>query len=117
METKSDITWMEALQIIAQGQHNSGANRLYFAVFQAVYAYGLRKGLVSPGEQDSLHGKARGIVRSRASNPRKYSAAFNQLFELRVKADYKPEEIDLDDLSESLIEEAKNLREYFLRAI
>ena len=110
MEHKANLTWDEANFLLNNGKGNSGAQRLYYSAFQAVHGFAQKKGLWTPGHKKGKHEVAKAIVKEHL---RDCSVAYNMLFGLRVKADYTPEEVRVDEVTTHLIARAKSVREYF----
>lgn len=113
MEDKSNLTWNEAQFLLQQGKWNSAANRLYFAVFQSVYGFGRKRNIITDDTIDrkGRHKPTQDIVKAHL---RDCSVAYGLLFGLRVTADYHPEEVTQDNLSEYLKQKAERIRDYFV---
>lgn len=117
MKDKSDNTWNDAVAILDQLRFNAAANRFYYAVFQAVYSHALDRAIISADDEVGLHGKARRIVRSTGHQSRKYTDVFDQLLDLRTRADYCPEDVEPEDLDADLLRDANSLRLYFSKVL
>ncbi len=111
MVDKSDCTWAEANFLLENCKWNSAANRLYYAVFQAVYGYALRKELIDADCESSLHSQAGKVVRR---HTKRYVSVFTTLKQMRVRADYKTEDVDASEISENLLRLANSLRQYYI---
>ena len=117
MKNKSDNTWTDAVSILDQLRFNAAANRFYYAVFQAVYSHALERGIIAAEDDVGLHGKARRIVRSTGYQSRKYTEVFDRLLDLRTRADYRPEDIEPDEIDADLLRDADALRLYFSKVL
>ena len=117
MRDKSDSTWSDGCAILGQNLCNSAANRFYYAVFQAIYAFARDRNLIAQDDKIGLHGQARRLVASHGKQAARYKIVFDRLLELRTRADYTPENIDITELDENLINDANNLRQYFSRVL
>lgn len=117
MKEKSDNTWEDAVAVMDQLRFNAAANRFYYAVFQAIYSHALDREIISADEEVGLHNKARKLVKSTGHQPRKYVEVFDRLLALRTRADYKPEDIEPEDMDADLIRDADTLRLYFSKVL
>ena len=117
MKDKSEKTWEDASAVLDQLRFNVAANRFYYAVFQAVYSHALDREIISADDEIGLHGKARRIVKSTGHQARKYVEVFDRLLALRTRADYRPEDIEPEEIDDDLLKDANALRLYFSRVL
>jgi len=110
---KSDENWRAGKECLAKGLVNAAASRLYYALFQAIYCFG-----VSINEMEikhrrgvSRHEQARKLVTRRIG--REASQPFRDLEGLRSTADYKPEDVPAGDLA-PLLEDVEHMRQKFM---
>jgi len=105
MEQKSEENWVVGNYCLAHGQLNAAANRLYYAVFQAVLGYAIAK------KDYKYEGQGAHAAMSRMM--RRYRDQFNELMDLRITADYEKEPPDETELRD-LLEVANRIRLYHL---
>lgn len=115
-QEKSDSTWDEGLEILSQGMVNSAASRLYYAVFMAPFFYFLKRHQIQQNDP-GLHGKVRNLAASHVKGKEKCRDTMSTLFDLRIRADYTPEEIEEYELDEKLREDGNRIRKYFLQEL
>lgn len=122
---KSDANWALGLACLRKDEVDSAANRLYYALFQAVKCYGLRKGLWEEhapegevgGKKRSVHIQAQELAgKVSPAQGKFYRAQYTLLKGHRVKADYLPAHVARTDLEHLLIE-ADKMRKFFLSTI
>lgn len=94
---------------------NFAANRHYYSLYQIANAFN-----ESPNGEDykkqgnqSYHMFTRHIVDKALSTKRYLLWTLDELRDLRVQADYYPGDIERSDLDDSLLDEVKELYEYF----
>lgn len=104
---KSGDNWALALRLRDDGRFNAAANRLYYALFQAVKAYAVRTGMASVDEEAGVHGRMKAIVRD---EDRRDARVFGDAMDLRVKADYSAASASASDFEQAFMFEAENLR-------
>lgn len=113
MRAKSEENWRVGTQCLDAGSVNAAANRLYYAVFQAVLGFASAKqGYVYKGY--GAHKDMARVVRSQGKGRYHYADAFESLMGLRITADYEPDPPALDEIR-SLLTDSKAIREYYLR--
>jgi len=113
MQDKSEENWAVGQQCLMDSRLNAAANRLYYAVFQAVFEFATKKrNYVSPGH--SAHSSMLNIVRNYGKGRTKYGEVFNDLMGLRETADYDRETPDKNDI-ENLLQDANAIRMYYLQ--
>jgi len=105
MNEKAKITLQEA-EIICKIEccANSVANRYYFAVLQSMFAFAERNGYSLPRSKGGNHKWALTITKPYLQTHRAFRT-FQRLMRLRVKADYEPAPVIMDDFSEAFIAE------------
>lgn len=109
---KSAATWAEGKDCLARGHVNTAANRIYYSVFQAVKGFANQRGLMNSSE--GVHGEALKIVLGEGGKGIFYRRRLNELFALRIIADYKVESVDQKELEE-LLEDADSIRKHHIR--
>lgn len=114
LATKSDQTWDEGTDCLYRGQVNTAANRIYYAVFQAVKGFAIQRGDMTIESREGVHRKALEIVRGEGGRGNYYRRILNELFSLRVTADYMPESVEKKEL-EDLLTEADSIRKHYIR--
>ena len=112
MIDKAEQTWQEACLLCDSGRLNGAANRYYYAVFQAVYGFALQKGLIDKERKDGLHKEAGDVVRR---HNRRLWPSFRLLHSMRIRADYKTENIAESEMTRHLLDRARDIKDYFHR--
>src|ERR1700722_16774383 len=90
---KSDQTWKEGQDCLSKGLVDAAANRIYYAVFQAVKGFAIQKGEMSMETQEGVHRKVLEVVRGGGGTGQYYRKRLNDLLGLRLIADYMPESV------------------------
>lgn len=91
---------------------NFSANRFYYSLYQIADEFNRSPNgkKFKKAEKQSFHKLMIQVVRdSLPIGKTNLLDAFNELRDLRVQADYTPEEIELSDLDDGLVDEAKEL--------
>jgi len=88
---------------------NSAASRLYYAVFQAVKGFGIMHGDMTMDEGDRVHAKVITLVGTHGKGRSWARERVSELFSLRVRADYTPETLDVEELRE-IMGDAEKIR-------
>ena len=114
LAAKSTQTWVEGKECLNQGHINAAASRLYYAVFQSVKGYAIHKGEMTMDDDNGVHRTVLNIVYGGGGKGKYYRRKLNELFQLRVIADYKPEPVNKADLEE-LLAVAEEMRVYYTR--
>lgn len=111
---KSNATWKEGTDCLALGLGNTAANRLYYAVFQAIKGFGVEKQNWSVEDSDNVHLKALNIVCGPTGGKGfGYRKKLMELRSLRLIADYHPENVDIEHLK-ALVEDADKIRKHHI---
>lgn len=113
MKNKSDITWHEACSILDQEHSNSAASRIYYAVFQAVYGYGLKTKKIDKNTISGLHKATHNIVRTVGAQSKRYGRIFSTLKGLRIRADYEREVVRVNEVTD-LLKDAEAIRRFYI---
>lgn len=114
---KSDLTWHDGMSCLNEGRFNAAASRLYYAVFQAIYGFAIQRDLMAmDSSEPGRHRTAIRIAGGHGRHPREAREAVSMLYELRVKADYRPEDVDEPDLRD-VLDKANRTRQYFARCL
>jgi uncharacterized protein (UPF0332 family) len=111
---KSDRTWEEGNQCLAQGHVNSAANRIYYSVFQAVKGAAIQRKKMTMDTSEDVHRLVLQIVGGESSKGMYFRRRLNQLVGLRIIADYKVEDVNAETLKE-LLSDANSIRRYYIR--
>ena len=77
---KSDQTWVEGSDCLNRGQINTAANRIYYAVFQAVKGFAIQTKQMSMEDNSNVHRQVLQIVSSQGARRglwRRQLGAFN----------------------------------------
>jgi uncharacterized protein (UPF0332 family) len=111
---KSDQTWAEGKNCLSLGLIDTATSRMYYAVFQAVKGFAVQRGSMTMDTPDGVHRKILEVVQGGGGIGRHYRRQLNELFGLRVIADYMPESVLKNDL-EDLMEVADEIRMYHIR--
>jgi hypothetical protein len=115
LRQKSDKNWEEGNHCLKSGMIDAAASRLYYAVFEAVYGFGIHNKdatIDSPvGTEKSKHALAIAIVKTHRSSHTRY---FITLKGLRIRADYRPESVNREQITDELMTKIANIREYFI---
>lgn len=114
MRDKSDENWRVGNACLVNGDLNAAANRLYYAVYQAVRGYALAKEKDYRPSDTGDHRKMEKIIRRYGKSPELSGDTFQDLMELRGKADYGRETPDASELHD-LLPEAGKIRDYYLK--
>jgi hypothetical protein len=96
------------------GLVDAATNRIYYAVFQAVKGFAVQRGDMTMDTPDGLHRKILDVVSGGGGKGRHYRHKLNDLFGLRVIADYMPESVSKKDLEE-LLQVADEIRMHHIR--
>lgn len=99
-------SWSAGQLLLENGDPNGAANRFYYAAFQAVRGYFVKRQKVAINEADGIHGKLKKLLHSN------WKDTFEDPGELRVTADYLPDPVQEADLK-ALLEDARKLLDYF----
>lgn len=111
---KSDQTWDEGINCLSRGLVDAATNRIYYAVFQAVKGFAVQRGDITMDTSDGLHRKILEVVQGGGGKGRHYRRQLNDLFGLRVIADYMPESVSKKDL-EDLLKDAEAIRRHHIQ--
>jgi len=111
---KSAKTWDEGKDCLYRGLVNTAANRIYYSVFQAIKGFAIQRGTMTMDTSDKVHRQALEIVGSGGGQGCFFRRRLNELFGLRVIADYKAENVDSGEL-ENLLDDADRIRRYYIR--
>jgi len=93
---------------------NSATNRFYYAVFQSIKGFAIQRGTMTIDSSDNVHRIALQIVGEGGGRGAYFRRRLNELAGLRVIADYKLEDVDLEKLK-ALLDDADNIRKYYIR--
>ena len=113
MRNKSDENWQVGNQCLADGSLNAGANRLYYAVFQAVLDFAVAKQGYRNEGRGGVHAAMARVVRSQGKASEHYHGVFRSLMVLRETADYERETPDRAEI-EALVEDSNTIRTWYL---
>jgi len=113
LSVKSEDTWTEGKRCLDAGMVNSAANRIYYSVFQAVKGYAIHRGSWTMETTDRVHTDALKFVEQSGKLGRFYRSKMNELFSLRVLADYYPDTVIKKDLEE-LLADADSIRRHHI---
>jgi uncharacterized protein (UPF0332 family) len=111
---KSEHTWAEGKSCLDHGMINAAANRIYYAVFQAVKGFAIHRNLWTMETSDSVHRDALKIVYGEGGKGIFFRRRLNELFALRTIADYTPEGVDKTELEE-LLKDADSIRRHHIQ--
>jgi len=113
---KSLENWTAAATCRTGGHRNAAASRFYYALYQAIRFWADKKGLLRCVEYvPDVHATVASIVGKNGGDcARELREAVNDMYELRVKADYKPEPVEESDLEET-VKKAGAARAVFLK--
>src|SRR5262245_21683353 len=115
--TKSQENWTAANRCLNDiPLPNAAATRFYYSLFQAARYWADKAGCVSIGDRfDDVHATMANAVGNNAGpRGRELRSTMNDVYDLRIRADYKPEALIADDLDEALRGRAKAARDFFL---
>ena len=115
LAAKSDKNWAEGRECLRAGSTNTAANRLYYALFQAIKSYAVMVGRMQVNEQvqGSVHAAARKIVEDRPMG-RSYRGLLGRLVSFRITADYLPEDVVRGEIERVLLD-TDSMRQEFIR--
>jgi len=113
MRNKSDENWRVVSLCLQNGTLNAAANRLYYAVFQAVLGYAKAKQGYIYDPNVSAHSKMWQYVAADKGGY-SYRRVFTKLMVLRKTADYEPETPTEKNIK-SLMGDSGSMRQYFLK--
>jgi len=111
---KSTKTWEEGTDCLKRGLVNSAANRLYYAVFQAVKGFAIQRDMMTMDSSDNVHRIALQIVANFGTGRAYFRKRLNQLVAQRIIADYKVEDVDPERLKD-LLDDAEKIRKYYIK--
>lgn len=113
MRGKSDENWTVGQQCLEGGSVNAAANRLYYAVFQAVLGFAVsKKGYVYKGHGG--HFDMAQVVLGQGKYSKRSYYLFKELMGLRETADYEPETPNGKAIA-SALNDYDQIRQYFLK--
>lgn len=108
--------WDLATNLYDQHDYNNSASRMYYAVFQAVLAYAIRKKKFdrekARTEKKNVHMLMKDVVTQNMQNA---LDAYDDLRALRNKADYDPEDVMKSDLDTSFVNSVERIKDFFLK--
>lgn len=107
---KSKENFGLALDLKSMGKYNAAANRFYYSIFQAVKAYAVEKGKMSVEESARVHPKAKQIAKDEDES---YFDIMDDAYDMRTKADYLAENVELYELTQDFQNKAQSMREHF----
>jgi uncharacterized protein (UPF0332 family) len=110
---KSAQTWEEGNDCLVRGLVNTAANRIYYSVFQAVKGFAIQRRIMTMESSENVHRAVLQIVWADGKGAY-FRRRLNELFGLRVIADYKAESVDKSELEE-LLDDADRIRKYYIR--
>lgn len=112
LRDKSDSCWKLAIQLQENANFNNCANRMYYAVFQAVKDYAVKAGLYAKTDYMSAHTIMRKIVKSKLPNQ---ADSYEDMSELRKTADYDPDDVPPGVIDSHFVGVMQSIRDFFLK--
>ena len=115
--SKVKTGWELATWLRDKQDYNNSASRMYYAVFQAVLTYAIRKEKFDRekawDEKRNVHALMRRVVKEKMQ--KNDADAYDDLRGLRNKADYDPEDVHLSDLDLNFIQSVEKIKNFFLK--
>jgi len=115
LKLKSEKCWELADTLRGSDDFNNSASRMYYSVFQAVVYYAMKKKGYDPEEaqrrRENAHNTMNRIVDEEISQ---YADSYEEMRQLRNKADYDPEDVVASDFGHHFIVEMQGIRSFFL---
>ncbi len=110
--------WDLALKLRASGDLNNSASRMYYAVFQSVLTYAVQKKKYNrEKKRDTVHSDMKRMLKEAASKQRGWKDAYDDLRELRNRADYDPEDVSETDFDQRLVHQSECIKNFFLKEV
>lgn len=109
MQNKSEENWAVGNKCLADGKLNAAASRLYYSVFQSVCTWAKIK-MHWSYRGSGAHGDMLGYMKR---TNRHFAEAYEDLLDLRTKADYDPETPSSAEIT-ALLSDAANIRTHYL---
>jgi uncharacterized protein (UPF0332 family) len=111
--------WDLALKLRGEGDLNNSASRMYYAVFQAVLAYAIQKEGFdrekARRDKENVHSLMKRVVEQNVKNSRQARDTYEDLRELRNRADYDPDDVVKSDLEASFVYSVEGIKDFFLK--
>lgn len=108
--------WSLALQLRESKDYNNSASRMYYSVFQAVLFYAVQKERFdrekARREQRNVHKLMKHVATEKMKHVRD---SYEDLRELRNKADYDPEDVQQFELNASFVHSVETIKDFFLK--
>ena len=96
--------------------YNNSASRMYYSVFQAVLFYAVQKERFdrekARREQRNVHKLMKHVATEKMKHVRD---SYEDLRELRNKADYDPEDVQQFELNASFVHSVETIKDFFLK--
>ena len=116
LKQKSDENWKAAKLCRAEKMIQAATSRYYYALYQASRYWADKFGFVGLKETFSdVHATMASVVGNNAgSNSRDFRAVMNDLKDLRVRADYRLDILQVEEVEET-VQRASAARSFFLQ--
>lgn len=116
LRRKSDENWEAALLCRNNKMLHAATSRFYYALYQASRYWADKGGIVDIlARFPDVHATMANVVGKNAgNNARDFREVMNELAELRIRSDYRPEFLNDSDVNET-VERASTVRASFLQ--
>ena len=112
LKEKSERCWTLALELRENGDFNNCASRMYYAVFQAVKAYAVKKRGYDPNDKSTkVHNAMYHIVKEKMGT---YYATYEDMREFRNTADYDQDDVPPGGITQHIVKQAEEIKKHFL---
>jgi len=116
---KVNTGWELSTRLHDQKDYNNSASRMYYAVFQAVLFYAIRKEKFNREtalkDKKNVHILMKRVVKEKMKDFKNAFDAYEDLRVLRNQADYDPEDVRQSDLNSGFINSVETIKNFFLK--
>lgn len=115
---KVRIGWDLALSLRNAGDLNNSASRMYYAVFQAVLAYAVKKERFDREKhREKVHSEMKRVLKEAAARNKEWRDCYDDLRELRNRADYDPEDVTASAFDLNIVHQSECIKNFFLNEV
>lgn len=115
LKTKAEKCWELADELRKKDDFNNCASRMYYAVFQTVVYFAVRKKYFDPEDARrknlNVHYEMNKIVDKMLAQ---YSDAYEDMRALRNKADYDPDDVTAGEVDHQVVVSMESIKRFFL---
>jgi hypothetical protein len=116
LRLKSEENWEAGRLCRENNKPNAATSRYYYALYLSARYWADKRGVMRCADHvPDVHATTAMVVANNAGpNARAFRGIMNALFDLRIIADYRPEPVDLVEVSE-VVKQASAARGFFLQ--